>query len=281
METLTTLLPLLPILLALLAFVLHRQWKRWRHSRLLAAPLPQAWRDHLQRRLPVYARLSEAQRKHLHQMITLFLDDKTFYGCAGLQITDEIRVCIAAQACLLSLGRQGPLYPRLQAILVYPAAFLVGRETSHEDGTVADQAHALLGESWNSGRVILSWEDVEKGGRDFTDGHNVVLHEFAHQLDSASGATNGAPPLWRNSYQTWAKVFGENFDDLRHRAQRGQPTVMDTYGATNEAEFFAVATETFFEKPFELQATRPELFEQLQDYYQLDPRQWHPGSTRH
>lgn len=289
MESLNNLLPLLPIALALVAFALHYYWRRWRHARLLNTPLPALWVTYLEQRLPVYTRLSAQQRNHLHQMIHLFLDDKTFYGCAGLLVTDEMRVCIAAQACLLCLGRQGPLYPGLQAILVYPAAFLVARESFQEDGTVADEAHALLGESWDSGRVILSWDDVARGASDFTDGHNVVLHEFAHQLDSASGATNGAPALRRNdhrgsshtSYQTWAMVFSENFNDLRERAQQGKPTVMDTYGASNEAEFFAVATETFFEKPLELQAKRPELFEQLLHYYQLDPRQWHPDNAPH
>ena len=133
----------------------------------------------------------------------------------------------------------------------------------------------MLGESWGNGRVILSWDDVEKGVRDFRDGHNVVLHEFAHQLDAESGSTNGAPPLWRNSYAAWAQVFTENFEDLGARSFSGLKTVMDDYGTTNPAEFFAVATETFFEKPHQLAKHRPELYEELKTYYQSDPRDWH------
>lgn len=274
MEFPSSWLPLLPIAIAAAAFALSYFYKRWRSKRLLLRTFPAQWNAFLQQRLPVYQRLTPQEQHHLQQMIHLFLADKTFYGCAGLEITDEIRVCIAAQACLLCLGRQGALYPKLQAILVYPGAFIVNRDTFSDDGTVAEMSHNVLGESWDKGRIILSWDDVTKGARDFTDGHNVVLHEFAHQLDSASGATNGAPVLRSNSYNTWAEVFAENFDDLRERAQRGKATVMDTYGTTNEAEFFAVATETFFERPADLREHRPELFAQLQQYYQLDPQKW-------
>ncbi|MDX1733711.1 MAG: zinc-dependent peptidase [Halioglobus sp.] len=274
MELPSALLPLLPVLLAVAAFAISHYYRRWRRQRILDAPFPDAWRRHLVRRLPVYQRLSASEQSHLQQMIQLFLQEKAFYGCAGLEITDEIRVCIAAQACLLSLGRQGPLYPKLTAILVYPGGFFVEREAVLEDGTVADDHGHMLGESWDNGRVILSWDDVARGAEDFGDGHNVVLHEFAHQLDAASGATNGAPPLWRNSYQAWATVFSDNFEDLRRRAHSGRDTVIDTYGATNEAEFFAVATETFFERPQELHKVRPELFDELQRYYRVDPRNW-------
>ncbi len=265
---------LVPVLLALAAFAINFMYRRWRRERILQRPFPEAWSNYLLQRVPVYGRLSDAERSRLHQMIHVFLEEKPFYGCAGLEINDEIRVSIAAQACLLSLGRNAALYPGLQAILVYPNAFIARRDVFGDDGIVADSEHHMLGESWDNGRVILSWDDVEAGGSNFRDGHNVVLHEFAHQLDSASGATNGAPPLWRNSYQAWATVFSENFEDLRKRVASQQPTVMDAYGTTNEAEFFAVATETFFERPEELLEHRPELFRELEAYYQLDPRRW-------
>ena len=199
---------------------------------------------------------------------------KRFYGCAGQEITDEVRVTIAGEACLLLLNQGWSVYPKLSAILVYPSAFRARREQLQDDGTVAMADHDLLGESWSVGKVILSWDDVEHGAADFSDGRNVVLHEFAHQLDGHSGSTNGAPPLRRNSYRSWAQVFSENFDDLRSRSRVGKPTVMDTYGTLNPAEFFAVATETFFEKPHQLHEHRPELFSELQQYYQLDPRLW-------
>jgi Mlc titration factor MtfA (ptsG expression regulator) len=163
----------------------------------------------------------------------------------------------------------------LYSILVYPTAFRAEREQRQDDGTVAMAGHNLLGESWSNGKVILSWDDVASGVEDFTDGHNVVLHEFAHQLDSESGSTNGAPPLRHNSYKSWATVLSGNFEDLKWRSMRHQKTVMDEYGTTNPAEFFAVATETFFEKPQQLYEKRPELYEELSKYYQLDPRKWH------
>jgi Mlc titration factor MtfA (ptsG expression regulator) len=183
-------------------------------------------------------------------------------------------VTIAAEACLLLLNQGWSVYPKLMSILVYPNAFGVERENLRADGIVAKARHRLLGESWNAGKVILSWDDVVGGAADFRDGHNVALHEFAHQLDEASGSANGAPPLRRNSYRTWARVFNRNFEDLKARSLRHQPTVMDQYGVTNPAEFFAVATETFFEKPHQLHKTRPDLYAELQLYYQLDPREW-------
>ena len=129
----------------------------------------------------------------------------------------------------------------------------------------------MLGESWSNGKVILSWDDVEKGIGDFTDGHNVVLHEFAHQLDAESGSTNGAPPLRRNSYKSWAAVFSENFEELTEDILRGHQTVMDRYGATNPAEFFAVATEVFFNRPLEVREHEPALYRELQRFYRQDP----------
>ena len=266
---------LAPLLAALVAFGLYVFYKRWQNQALRNKPFPAHWLAFVESRLPIYSKLSLDEQSQLRQRIKFFVDRKEFYGCAGLTITDEIRVTIAAEACLLLLNKKRPVYPRLTAILVYPTAFKVEREQHQSDGTVASSAHGMLGESWNNGRVILSWDDVEKGARDFTDGHNVVLHEFAHQLDAESGSTNGAPSLRRNSYSVWAKVFSENFEDLEARSTAGLKTVIDDYGTTNPAEFFAVATETFFEKPHELSSRRPELYEELRKYYQMDPRDWH------
>jgi Mlc titration factor MtfA (ptsG expression regulator) len=265
---------LLPVAIVLVAFGVYVVYSRWRHKRIRNRPFPAAWLDTLASNLPVYRALPEEQQLRLRQLMNSFIADKRFYGCAGLTITDEIRVTIAAEACLLLLNRGWPVYPKLTAILVYPTAFRVARETHQENGTVSHDGHTLLGESWGNGRVILSWDDVENGVRDFTDGHNVVLHEFAHQLDAESGSTNGAPALRGNSYKSWSAVFTENFEDLRDLSLHGQKTVIDEYGATNPAEFFAVATETFFEKPHQLYKVRPQLYAQLQRYYQLDPREW-------
>jgi len=264
-----------PLIVALIAIGLYIFYNRWRDQALRDKPFPEAWQTILEDRLPVFRALTAQEQTRLKQLITFFIARKDFYGCGGLTVTDEMRVTIAAEACLLLLNKDRPVYPKLTAILVYPTAFQVEREQHQGDGTVASGPQGMLGESWGNGRVILSWDDVEKGVRDFTDGHNVVLHEFAHQLDAESGSTNGAPPLWRNSYAAWARVFTENFEDLGARSFSGLKTVMDDYGTTNPAEFFAVATETFFEKPHQLAKHRPELYEELKTYYQIDPRDWH------
>lgn len=161
----------------------------------------------LPRGLPVYTSLSPQEQGRLRQLIQVFLAEKRFYGCGGLTVTDEMRVTIAAEACLLLVNKGGPVYPQLSSILVYPTAFRVQRDERRPDGTVAAGDHQLLGESWSNGKVILSWDDIEEGVGNFSDGHNVVLHEFAHQLDAESGSVNGAPLLRRNSYQSWARVF--------------------------------------------------------------------------
>jgi Mlc titration factor MtfA (ptsG expression regulator) len=268
-------LALLPLALAVAAFFAHRYYKRWREQQLRDAPFPDAWLGYLIAGLPLYNALSEDERSKLQKLIQIFINKKRFYGCAGLTITDEIRVTIAAEACLLLINRGWSVYPKLTSVLVYPTAFQVERDQHQGDGTVASGEQGMLGESWGNGRVILSWNDVAHGVADFTDGHNVALHEFAHQLDAESGSTNGAPPLRSTSYKSWATVFSTNFEDLQQRSDHGRKTVMDTYGATNPAEFFAVATETFFEKPHELHQVRPELFEELVGYYGVDPRGWH------
>jgi Mlc titration factor MtfA (ptsG expression regulator) len=265
---------LLPILAALVIIVVYLYLTRWRDQRLRSKPFPASWLFILEAGLPVYASLSLEEQSRLRQLMQLFIARKRFYGCGGVIITDEIRITIAAQACLLLINKGWNVYPKLTSILVYPTAFRVDHEQQQADGTVASGSHSLLGESWGNGRVILSWDDVEKGVGDFSDGHNVVLHEFSHQLDAESGSTNGAPPLRRNSYKSWAKVFTENFESLKDRSLHGQRTVMDEYGTTNPAEFFAVATETFFEKPHQLYKRRPELYEELSQYYQIDPRKW-------
>src|SRR5210317_700519 len=224
---------LLPIVVVLVAACLYFYLTRWRDQWLRSKPFPAAWLGILTTGLPVYSSLSPEEQTRLQQLIQLFIAKKRFYGCGGLTITDEMRVTIAAEACLLLLSKGWSVYPKLSSVLVYPTAFRVERDQHQADGTVASGSHNLLGESWDNGRVILSWDDVEHGVSDFTDGHNVVLHEFAHQLDAESGSTNGAPPLRRNSYKSWATVFSENFENLEDRSNHGYETVMDEYGATN------------------------------------------------
>src|SRR5210317_367705 len=219
-------------------------------------------------------------RMQLRRLIKQFLHQKHFTGAGGLEITDEIRLTIAAEACMLLLNRGNHVYPALRYIIVYPSAFVVERRQGSPDGVVSEGRKGLLGESWSNGKVILAWDNVLHGSRNFVDGQNVVLHEFAHQLDSESGSTNGAPILaGKNCLRTWASTLSGEFEELQKDAWKGKRSLIDHYGATNPAEFFAVATETFFEKPAQMAENHEELFAVLKCYYRIDPRDWRAAAT--
>ena len=246
--------------------------KRRRRGRLRAAPFPPEWEQILRKNVPLYGRLPEADRRELHGHIHVFLAEKHFEGCGGLALTDEIRVTIAAQACLLLLHRDADYYRRLITILVYPHAYVARSVEPIGGGVVLEGEVCRLGEAWKDGVVVLSWDDVRAGASDIHDGHNVVLHEFAHQLDQEDGAADGAPILDRRSqYVAWARVLGSEYEQLRRASRSGKESVLDQYGATNPAEFFAVATECFFEKPAQMRKKHPELYEELKAYYRQDP----------
>jgi Mlc titration factor MtfA (ptsG expression regulator) len=250
---------------------------RFRLRRAIERPFPGEWAQLLENNIQVYRSLPMPLRLQLRRLIKQFLHQKHFSGAGGLVITDEIRVTIAAEACMLILNRRSGVYPQLRYIIVYPTAFVVQRGNMDRTGVVDPGARGLLGESWQNGKVILAWDSVLHGARNFVDGKNVVLHEFAHQLDSESGGADGAPLLGgASSYGTWASVLSEEYQDLQADSRRGRRSLMDHYGATNPAEFFAVATETFFEKPRQMAKHHAELFETLKAYYRIDPRQWRP-----
>lgn len=257
-------------------------YPRWRSRRLEQAPFPAEWENIVQHYLPFYRRMPDNIREQLKSQIKHFIANKRFVGCAGQLIDDEVRISIAAQACLLILGRPGDYYIGLRTIMVYPTEFVARHAHPDEFGLVSERAAVLAGEAWNNGRIILSWDSVRRGAADPTDGFNVVFHEFAHQLDNQFGRANGAP--WLNNsdaYKRWSEVFAAEFQRLRAVASdpgaawlHQQNEVLDFYGASSPAEFFAVATESFFEKPHQLEQRHPELFQQLQWYYRVDPRLW-------
>jgi Mlc titration factor MtfA (ptsG expression regulator) len=246
-----------------------------RRERIRRQPFPAAWRDVLRRRMPAFARLPADLQLQLKKHVQVLLAEKPFIGCAGLVVTTEMRVLIAAQAALLLLNRRADYYANLRQILVYPGAFVVDRSTPDASGLTHDTRRALSGESWQQGQVLLSWGDVLAGAADPTDGHNVVIHEFAHQLDQARGRANGAPWLGRReAYARWAAVLGAEFRALQQRLARGEPGVIDAYGATDPAEFFAVVSEHFFEQPAQLAAAHPALYGELVQCYRTDPLSW-------
>lgn len=239
---------------------------------------PASWKEVLRRRFPLYQRLCEADQRELESHVEWFLKEKRFEGCGGVAITDEIRVTIAAQACLLLLHRSRAGYRKLKSILVYPSTYFSKTTRSGHGGVIARQESARLGESWLHGTVVLAWDSVLGGAANPFDGHNVVLHEFAHQLDQVDGRSDGAPVLGRGesfkerraAYSSWARVLSAEYEEL----QQGGKTVLDAYGATNPAEFFAVATECFFEKPKQLLAKHARLYAELKAFYKQDPVAW-------
>jgi Mlc titration factor MtfA (ptsG expression regulator) len=248
---------------------------RRRRRRLISAATPDQWPAWIARHVPVFGRLPDDLRERVLGLARIFVNDKRFVGCNGLTVTDEMRVVIAFEASLLVVNRPGvPLddfYDELESILIYPAAFLV-EETRHlGHGLVTTGRRALSGQAWEARRMILSWDDIEHPHA----AGNVVLHEFAHYLDMENDSMDGAPALQNApAYARWSQAFWEEYRRLHDDLQAGRPTVLDPYAATEPAEFFAVVTEVFFERPGPLLAEHPGLYEQLKSYYRLDPVTW-------
>ncbi|MDP5142544.1 zinc-dependent peptidase [Rheinheimera baltica] len=261
---------------AIIAWVLSAPYlQRYNRKKVMAKPFPAAWRDTLKRRLPYFRVLPADLQLQLKKHIQVFMAEKQFIGCDGLTVTDEMRVTIAAQACLLLLNRPNYYYPKLKQILLYPSAFVVSGQQADAAGVMHEQRRVLSGESWGLGKVILSWADTLDGAATPDDGRNVVIHEFAHQLDQEKGVANGAPLLERSSdYKQWSGVMAEEFNRLQLQAQGRQHSLFDHYGATNPAEFFAVISEVFFEQPQQLSSLHPKLYQQLSQFYRLNPLSW-------
>jgi hypothetical protein len=246
--------------------------KKKRRRELMRTPLSAEAIAIVRRNVPYVAKLGPEDQTELQGLMQVFLDEKRFEGCAGLEITDEVRVTIAAQACVLLLHRKTDFYPKLQSILVYPHAYVVKGLHVSDGHIVTEGPEARAGESWGRGSIVLSWDDVRRGAFDIHDGHNVVFHEFAHQLDQESSRGPGAPMLPKRSmYLAWARVLGEEYQALLDALEHHRQTLIDPYGATNPAEFFAVVSELFFEKPHALKERHPELYEQLRGFYLQDP----------
>jgi Mlc titration factor MtfA (ptsG expression regulator) len=246
-------------------------FKGRRRAALRAQPLTPAERAIVISNVPYAVTLDEADGKELEGLVRIFLAEKSFEGCGGLELTEEMRVTIAALACILLLHRETDIYPGVDAILVYPSAYRAPTR-SHEGGVVIESEQARLGESWTRGVVVLAWDHVKSGASEPADGQNVVLHEFAHQLDGEDGSMDGAPDLGhRARYTSWARVLGSEFSELSSKLHAGRGSDIDAYGATNPAEFFAVVTEMFFEKPRALKRRHRELYDELAAFYKQDP----------
>lgn len=246
----------------------------WRRKRLMKKDFPDAWQQILQNNVPYARKLPDKLQKKLRGLITIFIDEKIFEGCAGLKITDEIRVSIAAQASILMLGIDdlSSFYEGLRAVLVYPKPYVAKVKSRHNSFFVQEGFQQRRGEAWTHGNVVLAWDEVQKGASDIHDGQNLVFHEFAHQLDYEYGATEQIEEQVDEShYLSWARVIGSEYQKFLQAFQKNQPTLINKYGATNLAEFFAVITESFFEQPRQLAKQHPQLYQQLKEFYRQDP----------
>ena len=255
--------------------------KRRRRRRLRARPFPKNWLKLIQRHIVFFHKLPAFDRAELLGHIQVFLAEKRFEGCGGFVITDEVRVTIAAQASLLLLHRDTDYFPGLVTILVYPLTYMVEEKRQVGEHVWQEGTVSRLGETGRRmGSLVLSWGAVKHGAADPSDGKNVVLHEFAHQLDFENQAADGVPGLATREQQlAWSKVMRSEFASLRAADETGIPTLLDTYGATDAPEFFAVSVEAFFERPHALRAYHPKLYAELQQYFQQDPVEYSAEQT--
>ena len=271
------LLLLLPLLTLAVLGWLAGPWlaAQWRRSRVRRQPFPPAWREVLRQRMPAFRALPADLQLQLKKHTQVLLAEVPFIGCNGLVVSTEMRVLVAAQAALLLLNRRSASFRNLRQVLLYPQPFIVDRAMPNALGLMDETRRVLSGESWQLGQVVLSWPDVLAGAAVPDDGHNVVIHEFAHQLDQESGSANGAPYVQgRSARQRWATTMKAEFDALQQRLAQGQQGLIDAYGATDPAEFFAVTSELFFERPQALAAAHPRLFRELAGCYRTNPLSW-------
>jgi Mlc titration factor MtfA (ptsG expression regulator) len=237
-----------------------------RRKRLKEQPFPVQWLELLER-VPHYRRLPAPDREELCGHIRVFLSEKSFEGCNGLVMNDEVRITIACQACLLLLHRGAACFPAISSVVVYPDEYLAPWQETDESGIVVEGEEQRSGEFAGTGALVLSWEDVLMAGVDAEGAYNVVIHEFAHQIDAECGITDS---------DAWHGTLEREYHRLQHDAAHRRPTLFDPYGVENPAEFFAVVTECFFEDPRRFRARHPELYGEMSAFFRQDPASW-PG----
>ncbi len=243
-----------------------------RRREILTHPFPADWLKLLRKNVHHYSLLSEEERTKLRNAVQIFVAEKRWEGCRSLVVTDEMKVTIAGHACLLTLGMEKNYYPRVKTILIYPKGFRVPRDRQETDIPIEGETMPVLGQSWQRGPVILSWEDIMNSGNGPGAPENLVIHEFAHQLDMQGGPADGTLSLSSRKLQKkWRRVMKVEYDRLVEESSEGRVSLLDHYGATSEVEFFAVASECFFEQPVEMKRQHPQLYEVLSRFYRQDP----------
>lgn len=245
-------------------------YRTWRRDRQLKAPFPEPWQRYLESNVPLYRKLPKPLKQALEQRVQLFLSEKEFYGCDGFEVDDAVRVTIAGHACVLILARPYSDFDEVSSILVYPDAYHV-RDIESDGMVVSESNEIRAGEASSRGQVVLAWKECEEAAKNPHSSHNVMLHEFAHQLDYLDGTADGAPPLGGEQARHWQRSMTRAYEHLRHTLQHHQQPWLDPYGATEPAEFFAVLTEAFFQQPEHLKHEQPEVYKALKGYYRLDP----------
>jgi MtfA peptidase len=251
-------------------------WLRRRRRRnILAEPFPDAWRSILHERVGHYEAVGEPEQQKLRDAVQIMLAEREWEGCRGLELTDEMRVTIAALAGILILGMENFYFDNVATILVYPNAFVVKEEHAIGGGAIMEGESDRLGEAHHRGPIILSWAEIKENAIAPGYGNNLVFHEFAHQLDMLNGAFDGTPNLQTAQLaQRWSQLMDKEYRRLQQAERRGRETLLDPYGATDPAEFFAVTTECFFDAPRSMQHEYPPLYALFRDYYRQDPATW-------
>jgi Mlc titration factor MtfA (ptsG expression regulator) len=262
------------LLTLLLVVFLVNKYRRVTHTqRVHLRNFPMEWLPYLEANVPMYKKMPMDLREDYQKKVWIFVEHKKFVPCGGLdEVTDEMKITIAGNACLLLINKdvQYP-FPKVYSVLVYPTAFF---------SSANDEEELMLGEAWPGGSVVVAWDAARKSSRALRDGKNLILHEFTHQLDLEAGCdANGCPALDGFQHRVWAGVMNTEFKKFQDRIYKGKPTAMDHYGAEDPAEFFAVATETFFERPTRLKKHHPDLYEQLRLFYRVDPFLWHENGV--
>ena len=266
-------LTIVAIVLALLYWLRKRQ-QHTQRKMLYSQPLSNNWTNLLRKYVPLACKVPEHLQAIYHGHINYFLATKTFVGRGGFSVDEKTRITIAGNACLLVLTRTRVIFPGFKTIIVYPETYQAPG-SSNRDGLVGQNIEHRAGESWFRGPVVLAWSNVETGSNISNDGHNVVIHEFAHKLDEENQLMNGLPILKDKShYAAWAQVLGNEYQRFLERVDAGSNSVIDSYGAVSAVEFFAVITESFFEKPQLMKMRLPELYAQLSRYYGIDTASW-------
>jgi MtfA peptidase len=255
------------------------EWLRKRKRRhLRESAFPVEWLRRLERNVPHYSSLSSEDQAVLRGDLRVFIAEKHWEGCGGLRLTDEMKVTVAAQACLLTLKIPHDFYPNVHSILLYPASYVARQRRVGAAGVVTEGKTVRLGEAWETGSVVLSWKSARHGGRVPDDGRNLVFHEFAHMLDMLDGTVDGTPRLPDDpAYRRWFEALDEAYWPLRESAEQSERTFLDGYGAESAGELFAVATESFFEQPGEMKQHHPRLYAALAEYYRQDPASRFPN----